>query len=87
MFENPNFCRVRGSGRADPEDYYNSEECKRMYEAAFPGEGAAKWADRSISFYDIGLDWFEPFGGKTHSVGIVTLRYVPSSCQPYGSTR
>eukprot|EP00884_Botryococcus_braunii_P013903 jgi/Botrbrau1/22513/Bobra.114_2s0038.1 len=75
MFGNPNFCRVRGSGRADPEDYYNSEECKRLYEAAFPGEGAAKWADRSISFYEVGLDWFEPFGGKTHSVGIVTLSY------------
>ncbi len=73
MFGDPEFCRLRGSGRSDGQDYYNSEECKRLYKQAFGTEWEQQWRNRTMSIYDIGLDWFEPFN-KAYSVGIVTLR-------------
>lgn len=29
------------------------------------------------SNYEIGVDWFTPFNRKKHSIGVVTMRWVP----------
>ncbi|KAK9918436.1 hypothetical protein WJX75_004081 [Coccomyxa subellipsoidea] len=74
MFSDPTWCRLRGTGRNDPEqqyDYWHSPDFQRVNEAT----GAKLTAEgTSASVYDVGVDWGQPFHFKQWSSGYVALR-------------
>lgn len=74
MFSDPTWCRLRGTGRDDPDqpyDYWHSPEFQRVNAAS---GGKLTEEGTSASVYDLGIDWGQPFGWKQHSSGYIALR-------------
>ena len=75
MFSDPTWCKLRGTGREEegqPYDFWHSEEAARLDEATdniFTDD-----KERSVSTYDLGIDWGQPFTFRTWSSGYVALR-------------
>jgi hypothetical protein len=69
MFSNPEFCRLMGSGRNEDGDWYQSPAAKSLHERA-----RADISDPNTGCYELGIDWFEPFGKTAHSIGLVLIR-------------
>jgi hypothetical protein len=77
LFNNPEFCRLQGKGRDDEEDYYKSPAAEATHRLA-----EANIGDVSTSCYELGIDWFQPYARKSHSVGLLCIRCGkrPSYC-------
>jgi ssDNA-binding Zn-finger/Zn-ribbon topoisomerase 1 len=71
FFSRPEFCEQRGTGRDKYDtDFYKSEEAQRLDESV---GGALMKADNSA--WELGFDFFQPYTFKTHSTGVVGIRY------------
>jgi hypothetical protein len=71
MFATPAWTSEHGTGRSTPGGYYTSPEAARMHDAA-----GVSIDDSHVSAYEMGLDFFQPWRFKTHSVGLLTIRCV-----------
>ena len=76
MFSDPTWCKLRGTGREEEgqsHDFWHSEEAIRLDEATDYILGNDQ---KSVSTYDLGLDWGQPFTFRTWSSGYVALRCI-----------
>jgi hypothetical protein len=74
MFGHPEWCKRRVRARnMDKLDFYESDEARRL-----DRETGGQVFNEDNSVYELGLDWFQCFHFKTHSVGIMGMRYVLS---------
>lgn len=72
MFGDPEWNSLRGRNRGGaPLDFYNSPEAKRLNGAT---GGALLHPDNSA--YELGMDFFQCFDFKQHSVGLLGMRCV-----------
>lgn len=70
FFGDPEWSGKRGQGRTNYAlDFYSSEEADRLNEAT----GGAVFNPNN-SVYEVGIDWFQCFDFKQHSVGIAGIR-------------
>eukprot|EP00884_Botryococcus_braunii_P004492 jgi/Botrbrau1/14043/Bobra.0011s0009.1 len=69
LFNDAEFCKLRGSGRDVEGDYYESVEAARLYRAA-----QADIGDVCTSVYELGFDFFQIYTNRQHSIGLLTLR-------------
>ena len=71
MFIDPNWCKLRGAGRVGPSQSFDYMRCQdleiqRVNEAS---SGKLTVEGTPASFYNVGIDWGQPFGLKQHSCG------------------
>jgi hypothetical protein len=70
LFNDPEWCCLRTTGRDTEDDYYKSSEARRLHEAA-----GASLDDYNTCVFELGSDGYQPYTSSKHSTAIFTLRY------------
>eukprot|EP00884_Botryococcus_braunii_P006790 jgi/Botrbrau1/16111/Bobra.7_2s0075.1 len=76
LFNDPEWCSLRTTGRDTEDDYYKSSEARRLHEAA-----GASLDDYNTCVFELGSDGYQPYTSSKHSTAIFTLRCldIPAS--------
>lgn len=66
------WCKLRGTGRETPHDFYTSEEARRLHKSLQTVGGSLY--DPATSAYELCLDWGDVFTSRNFSIGVLGLR-------------
>jgi hypothetical protein len=73
MFKNPAWCEARGRGRdtTDDSNWYGASDAHRINQIT-----GGQLFDPNNSAYELGFDYGQVFTFKTHSAGIMCIRWA-----------